>query len=75
MTSWKLIPVLGLSHLESDHYGFGEEAKNKRLLKTRVKPMLFAVEFAFRLMLLICNVPDVPAVEPGLEAWNTKSGG
>lgn len=56
-------------------YGLGEDARKSRLLKTRVKPTLFAVEFAFRLMLAIWSGPAVPAVVPGLAAWKTKSVG
>lgn len=60
----------GLDYCKGD-----EEARKSRLLKARLKPMLFSEEFVLRLILEICLSPGVPWVVPGFEARKVKSAG
>ncbi len=51
-----------------------DDDKNNRLLKTRTNPTLLAVELATESgIAVICRVPAVPPVDPGLAAWKLKS--
>ena len=50
--------ILGIAFVFA--YSGEEEARNKRLLNARVKPMLFSEELVLRLMFAIVWKPAVP---------------